>query len=527
MRRRAALAFAAGLSGFLIFLPSFFHGWTDYDDPMFLLGPSGWRGLGPAAWRWDFTSAVGSVYQPLAWLTYGLDYALWGLDARGYHLQSALWHGLTAGLLFLVFRRLLELSKPDADSGLDAAALFAALAFALHPLRVESVSWAAERRDVVCAAFAAAAALAYLKPRRSLPAVFGFTLLSLLAKGMTMTLPVALLALDFYPLRRIGPRGEGLLGAVREKLPLLGLSAAFGLIGTAAQERIRWTLAQHGVFARLAQAGYALAFYARKTAWPAGLVPLYELRPPLDPLEPRLLLSAAAVAAAAAMCWRWRGAKPWLAAAAFWYAVLLFPVSGLFQFGPQLVADRYSLIAAWPLAALAGAALRAGLARRPAASAAAAAAVVAALALACVRQQSHWGGPEALWARVLSADPACATAHGAVGVLRAEQGRLGEARAHFRAALDAFPGCAADQDRLAALLESGGGQSAQARLLRERVETHPVCRKARANDGAALAQGGDYAAAERVLRVSALIDPDDAGARLNLARVRAALNARR
>jgi tetratricopeptide (TPR) repeat protein len=525
--KKAALLAAA--AAFLVFVPGFSHGWTNYDDPMFLLGETGWRGLGPAAWRWAFASRVGSVYQPLAWLTYGLDYRLWGMDARGYHLQSALWHALSAALMVLLCRRLLEAARPRVEGepawGLDAAALFAALVFALHPLRVESVSWASERRDVVCCAFALAAVLAHL--RRAPRTAFGLFLLSLLAKGMSLPLPAALLALDFYPLRRIGPRGEGLPAAVREKLPLFGLSLAFGLIGVFAQERIRWSYAQHGLLARAAQACYALAFYAWKTAWPSGLMPLYELRPPLNPFEARFPLAACAVAAAAWACFRLRRDRPWLAASAFWYGALLFPVSGLFQFGPQLVADRYSLLSALPLAALAGAALREGLARRRAASLAAAAAVVLALAAACVRQQSFWRGSEELWARVLAGDPGCAVAHGAVGVLRVQEGRFAEAKDHFQRALDAFPGCVDDQDRLASLLERGGGAPGEERRLRESVETHPVCRKARSNLGALLAQTGDLEGGAAILRVSVRLDPEDVAARRNLARALAELKARR
>ncbi len=518
MRRSAALACAAGFCGFLIFLPSISHGWTNYDDPMFLLGETGWRGLGPSAWAWAFSSKVGCVYQPLAWLTYGLDYSLWGMDARGYHLQSALWHGLAAGLLFLVFRRLLELSKSGGERELDAAAIFSALAFALHPLRVESVSWAAERRDVVCAAFAAAAVLAYLKPRRSLAAVTGFLFLSLLAKGMTLTVPVALLALDFYPLKRIGPKGEGLREAIVEKWPLFALSVVFGLAGTMAQDRIRWTLAQHGVLSRVAQAGYALAFYARKTVWSSGLMPLYELRPPLDPFAPEFLLSAAAVVAAAAFAWTRRRRQPWLAASFFWYAVLLFPVSGLFQFGPQLVADRYSLIACWPLAVLAGAALRTLEARR---AAAAGGAILVALAIASTKQQSYWANSEDLWTRVLSADPGCATAHGSLGVLRATSGRFDEAKAEFQRAIDAFPGCVADQERLAVLIREGVS-SEEERRLRAAVEVNAVCRKARSNTAAVLAQTGDLKGALKILEDAVLLDPADQGASLNLAHARAA-----
>lgn len=530
MRRSAALTASAGAAAFLAFLPSLTHGWVSLDDPMFLLNETGWRGLGPGAWAWAFTSKVGSVYQPLAWLSYGLDFTLWGMDPRGYHLQSAAWHALSSGLFFLIARRLLELSRPvrsaDPGWGLDAAAFLSAMVFSVHPLRVESVSWASERRDVICCAFVLAAVWSYLKPR-NLKLVFGFFFLSLLAKGMAISLPVALLALDFYPLRRIGPRGEGLEKAVKEKLPLFLLSLVFGLAGLGAQERIRWAWDQHGLLARLAQACYALVFYAAKTVWPTGLTALYELRPPLNPFEPRFVAAAAVVAAAGVACWRQRRSRPWLAASASWYAVLLFPVSGLFQFGPQLVADRYSYITTLPFAVLAGAAYRAGLIRGRAVPTAAALVVVSILAAATVRQQSFWRDSEGLWARVLSRDPSCAIAHGSVGVLRASAGRLAEAEDHFRRSLAAFPGCAEDQDRLAEGLELGFAFPEEARRLRAAVETHPSCRKARANLGAALAQKGDFDGAVSNLRVSVLIDPDDLGARRNLARARAGLAARR
>ena len=516
--RKAAL-FAA-VATFAVFLPSLTHGWTNYDDSMFLLGETGWRGMGFAAWRWAFASRVGSVYQPLAWLSYGLDYSLWGMDARGYHLQSALWHAISAALMFLVSRRLLEAARPGPSQDLDAAALLSAMVFSVHPLRVESVSWASERRDVICAAFVLAAVWEYLRGRSSWK-VFALFFLSLLAKGMALFLPVALLALDFYPLRRIGTRGEGLVKAVREKLPLFALSAFFGLAGMAVQERIRWTYEQHGLLARLAQSCYALAFYVWKTVWPSGLMPLYELRPPMDPFEARFLLSAAAVAAAAWACWRLRRTQPWLAASAFWYAVLLFPVSGLFQFGPQLVADRYSYITTLPLAVLAGAAVREGWPRRRAAFV-----VVLVLAAFCVRQQRFWRSSEEIWTRVLTGDPRCAMAHQSLGVLRASEGRFAQAQDHFQRALDVFPGCVEDQDRLAAVLAGASVSPEEERRLRASVETHPVCRKARANLGTVRAQTGDLAGAVASLSVSALIDPDDLGTRLNLARARAELKAR-
>lgn len=446
---------------------------------MFLLQPEGWRGLAPANWAWAFTADVGGVYQPLAYLSYGLDYLLWGLDPRGYHLQNALWHAAASGLLALLMLRLV----PD-----PVAAALAAIAFAVHPLRVESVSWISERRDVMCAALSLGATLAYV--RGSDRAALGLFLLSLLSKGMAVTLPAVFFILDRYPLRRARP--------LKAYAPYLLLAAIFVLAGAGLQDRLRWSLEQHGPLARIAQASYAFCFYLAKTAWPSGLSPFYELRPPLDPLEPRFLAAFAGIALLAVLSRR----RPWLAAALAAYAVMLAPVSGLFQFGPQLVADRYSYLTTVPFFVLLAAALRrrpwAGLALLP-------------LAAACVAQQAHWRSTEALWTRALALDPVSGSAHLALGVERGRQGRHAEAEAEFRAALAAFPGCAEDQERAAA----GDEQAAR------RVEWQPVCRKARANLGAALAAQGRVEEAERHLSVSAAIEPDNEAARRNLDRLRA------
>lgn len=535
LSRRGSLAAVAAAAALLVFIPSFSHGWVDLDDLFFLVERTEWRGLGWRVWRWAFTSGVGSVYQPLAWLSYGLDFVLWGLDARGYHIQSALWHALSAGLVACLVRELLriatEAGAEDPPWVLDAAALFGALVFAVHPLRVESVAWASERRDVICCAFFVACLLEYTRarrpgrPARSLVLATALFVLALLAKGMALTMPLALLALDYYPLRRFGPRGEGLGRALREKIPFFVLSGVFALIGLAVQSRVRWSWVQHDLFSRLAQAFYSLAFYVRKTFWPSGLLPMYELRVPLDFREPRFFLSSVAVVLTACLCWRWRHRRPWAAAASAFYSILLAPVCGFFQFGPQLVADRYSYLPCLPWAVLAAAALRWALARRPAAGVAAAAVVVLGLAAAAIKQQAHWTGTETLWARVAAGDPDSGIANLALGVGCVREGRLDQAEAHFMRVFKAFPRCVSDQDRLAELIRRGDS-SAEERLLRIRVEENPACRKSRGNMGALLAQRGRLREAASVLSVVVAIDRQDHGALRNLARVEAQLRGR-
>jgi len=538
MRVRPAVLFlAAAAAAFMVFLPSFFHGWIGLDDSMFLLDQTGWRGLGPSAWSWAFTSRIGSVYQPLAWLSYGVDYSLWGLDARGYHVQSAVWHAVAAGFFALAAKRLLAAAHDSLDAepswDLDAAALLAALLFALHPLRVESVSWASERRDVVCCAFFAATLWSYLRARQpgrpplSLWPAVGLFACALLAKGMAVTLPLVLLVLDVYPLRRFGRPGERFFSILFEKTMFFCLSAFAVVVGFAIQERMRWSWVQHDLTSRLAQSFYSLAFYVRKTLWPANLIPYYELRLPLNVWEPRFVFSVLAVLAVMGACWFWRRSRPWVAASAAIYAILLFPVCGFFQFGPQLVADRYSYLTCLPWAVLAAGVFRAWLCRRARASAAAAAALVVVLAAATLRQQRCWRGTEELWTRVLAVDPDCAMAHVGLGTLQARRGRLEEAEAHFRQVFKIHPGCEADQDRLAVILRRGSPYSERERVLSVTVEENPACRKARANLGALLAQRGDFVAAEPILKTSVAVDPQSQTSRRNLLRVEAKLARRR
>ena len=498
-RARAGAAVAA-LAAFAVFVPSLSSGWLNWDDGLMVLRNPYIRGFDWVNLRWAFTSSPTGAYQPLAYLTWGLDYALWGLDARGYHLTNVLLHALNAALVFLVARRLLG----GRDAELDAAALFSALVFALHPLRVESVSWIAERRDSLSGALWLGAVLAYLA-RRPRALVYALFSAACLAKGIAVTLPAVLFIVDVLLLGR-SPRES-----LKDKLPMAALGGALGALAVALQmdASASWSWADHGPGARLAQAAYALAFYARKTVWPAGLSPYYEMRPPLDPLEPRFVVSALAVGGAAALLWRARGTKPGPAAAGAAYAVILLPVSGLLQAGEQLVADRYSYLAALPLAALAGGALRIGLcrpARRRAAALAAGLAVVG-LAAASVRQQSHWRDSLSLWRRALDVDPNSPTALANYGAALVEAGRVREAADSFSLALAADPAC----------LPAEGDP--------EKLRTRPVCRLTLNNLGAARAQLGELEEARRLLRLALRAEPGSESARRNLERVEAALRA--
>lgn len=393
-------------------------------------------------------------WHPLTWMTLALDRAVWGPGPFGYHLGSVLWHVLNAALFFLLARRLLRPAGRDARAA-DLGALLAALTWALHPLRVESVAWVSERRDVVSGAFVLGTLLAWTigaeagdTPAggrfRRLAFVLGSAAMA--SKVFTVVLPGILLILD----ARLRGRPRW-----REKIPWLAPVALSLGCNVAAQvsSGAAVTLSAFGLPARLLQAAFGLAFYARASVWPFGLSPLYETSATLTPLP--FELSAVAVIAAAVALWTQRRRRPWLVQAAVAYALFALPALGLFKSGRMTAADRYSYLPCLPLALLAGAALTRAAAR-PAARAVAVLALVL-LAAATHAQLPVWSSDVDLWTRACESSPLSyfarvrlSAAQSAAGDAAAARTTLEEAQAVHR---DVFT-------RAAALARERGDQAA-------------------------------------------------------------------
>src|SRR5438093_3422848 len=221
------------------FLPTLHNQFVSWDDDKNFLENPDYRGLAWTNLRWMWTTHLGH-YIPLTWMTLGLDYLLWGMNPLGYHLTSLLLHAANAVVFYVLARRILTLARPglvDRGHALAASAGFAALVFAIHPLRVESVAWVTERRDVLSGLFYLLTILVYLRAcareapgRRSYwlsVTLFGCALLS---KSMAVSLPVVLLILDVYPLQRLGGPigwwGQRARRAYAGKIPCVLLAAA-------------------------------------------------------------------------------------------------------------------------------------------------------------------------------------------------------------------------------------------------------------------------------------------------------------
>ena len=503
------------------FWPAFAAGFVNWDDPGLLVENPRYRGLGPAELGWMLTTFHMGHFHPLTWLSFAIDHALWGMEPRGYHLTNVVLHAANAVVFWALARRVLAHAGTRRDVQATGA-LLAALLFALHPLRVESVAWVTERRDVLSTLFLLLTVLAWLRfqeggavRRRWYAIALGCFVLSLLSKAWAITLPAVLLVLDVWPLRRRRP----VAALVLEKLPFIAVAGGAAVLALVAQRTAgaMGDAAELGVLQRTMQALYGLAFYVRKSLVPTGLSPVYLLDPRLDPAAPRYLLSAAGVLAAAGALVAFRRRSPGTVVAFVCYAILVSPVLGFAQSGVQLVADRYAYVASLPLALLAGAAL-ATLARAGGRIAAAVSiAVVATLGIATWRQTQVWHDSLTLWNHALALDPDNWLAHNSRGLAREQAGDPERAAADFDAAVRAAPGYAMAYNNRGRLRVGRGDVAGAIADWDRALALAPGLAVAALNRGAARLVQGDTAGAIADLETATRLAPGDASAWYNLA----------
>ena len=436
------LALLIALVTIVAFLPTLHNGFVSWDDPKNFVDNPHYRGLGPAQLRWMITARHMGHYIPLSWITLGLDYLVWGMNPAGYHLTNLLLHACTAMALYFLALRLFRLALPAGSSevNLRVGAAFAALLWAVHPLRAESVAWITERRDVLAGVFYVTAALAYVRAvspegerggtpdRRWYWGSLGLFTAGLLSKSITVTLPATLLVLDVYPLRRLGgARGWRQWRVWLEKIPFLVLAAAGSVMAFSALLPLGNTasIGQLGPLERGVLAVYGLGFYVWKSLVPLDLSPLYPLNIQVTWLHFGFVIAASIQAVA--------GARRWPAFSVAWivYAITLFPVLGFFHNGPQAVADRYSYLSSLGWALLAGA----GIAWRWAGTRVirtVATVWLCALGFLTWQQVQVWHDSVTLWTQALVVQPESRAAHFNLGGAYEGETRYAEALAEYQ-----------------------------------------------------------------------------------------------
>jgi len=506
-----------------VFWPVLGHQFLDWDDDVTLVNNPEFRGLGWANLRWMLTATLMGHWTPATWLTFAADHLVWGMDPRGYHLTSLLLHAATAVGLYFVALRLLRATMIGSERALRWGALAAALVFAIHPLRVETVAWMTERRDVTSSLWFMLTVLAYLVAATATGARRRWWLVGSLAayalagasKAIVMTLPVVLILLDVYPLGRLGPRWRDWVAPKArpvwlEKIPYAVLALGTAVMAIYAQRGFAEDLGGQPLVSRIAVALYGLAFYVWKMLVPWPISPLYQMPARVDPMAGPMLAAAAAVVAISGVVFWLR--RRWPAGLAVWlsYAVLLAPVSGLTQSGPQLVAARYSYLSCLGFAVLLGA-LVVWLARRAEAGrgqgwarAGGAVAIAALVGLGALSWQQVWiwRDSETLWSYVVAAEPAAPIGHNNLGFVYLNQGRLEEAERELLIAARLSPEWDLVHTNLAVLLVRQG-------RIREAGE-------ARVQLGYMLLKHGKYQAAVELFQKEVAARPDDAGAHNNL-----------
>jgi tetratricopeptide (TPR) repeat protein len=333
--RELAIAALIALGTVAVFSPVLRFGFVIYDDPEYVTdNPLVRAGLSVEGMRWAFTSAYAANWHPLTWLSHMLDASLFGRAAWGHHLSSVLLHAVAAGLCYVVLA--------SWTGAVGRSALVATL-FAVHPLRVESVAWIAERKDVLAAFWWMVALVAYgawIRRRTAgrYAALAVAFVLALLSKPMVVTLPFVLLLCDVWPLRR--PLEARL---VTEKLPLFALAATASAVtfmaqrqGGAVMSLEALPLAERGLNALVAYAAYL-----GKTVWPLDLAVFYPLRA-VGVAEAGGALAVLALVSAVVLVPARREPAPaigWL-----WFVGVLVPVIGIVKAGEQAFADRFTYL---------------------------------------------------------------------------------------------------------------------------------------------------------------------------------------
>ena len=508
----ASSALAAGTV--LLFSRSFGYGFINYDDPIYLANNDQvragltWHGL-----VWAFTGHA-DYWHPLTWLSHMLDWQLFGANATGHHVVSAAWHAANAVLVFALFRRVAFAWWP---------ALFAAALFAWHPLRVESVVWATERKDVMSGCFFLLTVwswLGYLQARRegrpaagSYARTLAFFLAGLMCKPSLVTAPLVLLALDFWPGGRLADARE-LRRVLLEKIPFLLLAAAIAVVTVLMQRHIGAFTLEVALPDRAGNAVVSLVRYLGKFCWPTDLVICYP-HPGAWPW-PVVLGAAAVVAGLTFVAWRQRGPRPWLLAGWIWYLALLLPMLGLLQVGPQAMADRYTYLAllGWELVLLA--AWRA-LSVPPAVSRGVAGLVLAAVAGLTWHQQGYWKDSVTLYRHALDVDPRNEFVSGALAFTYLEDRQPAEAEAQAQRTLAFAPRNQWSWLALAGAQRQLGRPADAVESYRRLLALDPDHLEARTALAAVLVQTGQLAAASEELARAVALAPEDPARRLGLA----------
>lgn len=415
----------------IVFVPVLWGTFLNWDDNVLFLENPHFRGLGAEHWQWMCTTFFYGHWQPLSWLSYALDYVAWGLAPLAWHATNWLLHSVNAVLVFLLCR---SFQKKPANRASLLAAMLASALYAVHPLRVETVAWLSTRGYLLGTGLCLLSVLFYMRAvrREHYPfwALLFFTAAAL-TKGICMMIPLVLLLIDWFPLRCIASIRTAIMCFV-EKIPFLCLSLLTGGMAFWAKSAAGGmaSIKHHGISERIVQAVYGIWFYIFKGISPQQLSPLYCKRPGLD----AMILSFVLTTAVAVLLFIFRRRIKALLVGFGSAFLLIFPMIGITQSGSQLFADRFTYLAAIPIAVLLAVGLeRLVRFRKPV--------IIFLFGLVLVFSfQSvvwcgSWQNDLALWESALSVDEKNPQAWNSAGLALKQRGEYQKARVYFTRAV--------------------------------------------------------------------------------------------
>jgi protein O-mannosyl-transferase len=512
-----------GLSLFVIatvlFAPARGHEFINYDDQRYVREPMVQRGLTLEGVRWAFTTTTFANWHPVTWLSHMLDAELFGDDPAGHHLISVLLHALNAVVVFVVVRNL---------TGRVWESAGAAGLFAVHPLRVESVAWAAERKDLLCLFFfmlSLGAYVRWVKLRRSgvyaaSLAMFG---LALMSKPMAVSLPLVLVLVDLGMARFPLKWQASWRSVVWEKIPFVCMSIASCVITMIAQRR--GGAMSESVYTPPLRAMNAMWSYARYlwlTIWPRGLAVIYPYEGALPgtmlPMKHVVLAALIMIGLTVGAVLMWRRNRlvmvGWL-----WFILTLLPTIGIVQVGQQAMADRYTYLPHVGLI-IAGVFAVAELVRTHQklrlAAAVSAAVVIAALCVRTRDQLRHWQNNITLFTHALSVTQHNHVAHSALAQALFDQNDLAGALSHYQRAIAIKPADAQPYYNVGLVLMAMGNLDDARPWFDEALKRYPDFPEAHVAVGNLLAAQGNEDEAIHEYAIGAKLAPHLFSARYNL-----------
>jgi tetratricopeptide (TPR) repeat protein len=547
MSRPRLIGLLLALITLLAYLPASRDGFVNYDDQDYVTENSVvQKGLTWTGIKWAFTTGHASNWHPITWLSHMADCELFGLNPGADHLVNVLFHTTNTVLLFLLLLRLTGELWPAA---------FVAALFAWHPLRVESVAWISERKDVLSTFFALLTLLAYARyaqhvtsdmcqvtrtnstsspvtrhPSRFYWLALLFFALGLMSKPMLVTLPFVMLLLDYWPLHRPSSgtgRPATALRLAWEKWPFFLLTIVSCVVTFLVQSQRSGdavaSLELVPLHYRFCNALVSYGLYLLKMVWPVGLAVFYPLPDHLTWLLMAATASAVVLVIISSFVWRAGRARAYLPVGWLWFLGTLVPVIGFVQVGGAALADRYTYIPSIGvfIAVTFGICALAGRFQFPKKAIATAAVLILATCLILTENQlRYWHDSETLFAHALAVTKNNHVAHVNLGVALEEKGELNEALAEYRAAEQLAPELYHTHNNLGNLLDNLGHPNNALTEYRWAVLLNPSLPSLHNGAGMVLAELGRFDEAMGQFKEAARLDPTYPWAYLEIGKMR-------